>query len=94
MAITSIVHRLSSTDNTKGEKVSLLTSLSGAKSRGRTGDISIFSAALYQLSYLGVVIADGRFQIGDCTTALQSEIFNLQSFLVGDDGLEPPTSSV
>jgi hypothetical protein len=70
---------------------------SGATGRIRTGDPRIFSAMLYQLSYRGWM--DCRLQIADVRLREDASIDNLQSTighpnLVGDDGLEPPTTSV
>jgi hypothetical protein len=55
----------------------------GARDRERSGDLVFFRHALYQLSYPGK---------GSQGFAFRSK--HQRAFVVGDDGLEPPTSSV
>ncbi len=54
------------------------SAISGAKGRARTGDRTIFSRVLYQLSYLGIIL----------------EVETRATPPVGDKGLEPLTSTV
>ena len=73
-----------------------LRSNAGARDRARSGDLVFFRHALYQLSYPGpkLKVKGKRGKVKD-----QFELaFYLLPFafsaLVGDDGLEPPTTSV
>ena len=63
-------------------KIAVIRNRNGARDRERSGDLVFFRHALYQLSYPGRL------------TQLNFRSKHQRAFVVGDDGLEPPTSSV